>query len=330
LGLFDDIKALCDDERFDPMIERWKEQLEHNVPKLEDNVNRFREWGALRAYTSFSKTVASGNTFSLRYLGQEVGILTISKEEVKLKISKNNKNESIAKKYFNFDKEGTFHWRSPEAKEFRKHFGQNPRPLKKIGIEHLIEAEFLKQMAIRTRDKFGGSMRNIQPVLLAGCPFQFPMPISGHKGTPKLSKGNVDILARRGVGKGIKISIWELKKPGKTDEAIKQAYIYSVTLIKMLRSKSGQFWYRDIIGFNGQIPHGLEVECVVAVSLEEKQRPSFEKKLLEFYEVNTRKIGNDTIIPYVAHYEWNELDKTTVNVKLFQLAENRGLIERSI
>ncbi len=72
---------------------------------------------------------------------------------------------------------------------------------------------------------------------------------------PKPTNGNIDILARRGTGKGTKISIWELKRPQTTAHAISQAYIYSVTLLKMLRTpQSGDIWYQDIIGFGRKVP----------------------------------------------------------------------------
>jgi hypothetical protein len=58
--------------------------------------------------------------------------------------------------------------------------------------------------------------------MLGGFPFQFPLPISGNTGVPKLTDGNIDILARRGSGKGTKISVWELKRPNTTAHAISQ------------------------------------------------------------------------------------------------------------
>jgi hypothetical protein len=162
-----------------------------------------------------------------------------------------------------------------------------------------------------TRNKFNGTLQGIQPVMLCGFPFQFPLPISGNTGVPKLNKGkgNIDILARRGTGKGTKISVWELKRPGTTAHAIPQAYIYAVTLLRMLRTaQSGDIWYRDIIGFGCKVPDKLTIESVVAVSIaSDRKRREFEDKLRAFKSENPLTVGNDTIRLLIAHYEKNPL-----------------------
>jgi hypothetical protein len=212
-------------------------------------------------------------------------------------------------KYFGISKKGEFPWRGPEAAEFRKHF-KNLDPFNQKGRiqEHSIESEFLMQMADDTAKKFDGTLKNIQPVLWAGCPFQFPLPISGSRGVPKPTEGNIDILARCGTGKGTRISIWELKKPGTTAKAIEQVYIYSVTLIKMLRSASGAEWYQDIIGFKGKVPDKLTIESVIAVRIKsQRQQDIFTSKIQKFKSENSLNIGNDTIKTCVAYYEENPL-----------------------
>jgi len=165
-----------------------------------------------------------------------------------------------------------------------------------------------------TGNKFHGTLRGIQPVLLEGFPFQFPLPISGNSGGPKPGNGNIDILSRRGLGKGTKISIWELKRPKTTGHAIEQAYIYAVTLLKMLRTpKTGHIWYRDIIGFGTDVPDRLTVECVVAVSIAtQKNRDVFEEKLKTFKENNSLLVGGDTINFFIAHYEKDSMAVTLV------------------
>jgi hypothetical protein len=158
-----------------------------------------------------------------------------------------------------------------------------------------------------TRNKFNGTLRGIQPVTLGGFPFQFPVPISGCRGVPRLTKGNIDILARRGTGKGTKISVWELKRPKTTAHAISQAYIYSVTLLKMLRThRSGDIWYRDIIGFGCKVPDKLAIESVVAVSIaDDRNRKVFEDKLRAFKSETSLSVGTDTINLHIAHYREN-------------------------
>jgi hypothetical protein len=83
------------------------------------------------------------------------------------------------------------------------------------------------------------------------------------------------------------------------------AIIYSVTLIKMLRSPhSGDIWYRDIIGFGCKVPGKLTIESVVAVSIASGQnRKAFEDKLRKFKSQNPLTMGNDKISLHIAHYQ---------------------------
>jgi hypothetical protein len=284
---------------------KWAKKLKDNENTVRESAKKFHEWHPLHVYLSVTRAMNARISFSLRYQGQEVASLSVNGDDVHLVIS--SKTAENNKKYFSIiNKPGEFLWRGKDAAEFRKQF-KNPNRLNGKGRvpEHRVESEFLKQMADDTSGKFAGTLKNIQPVLWAGCPFQFPLPISGNTGVPKPGKGNIDILARRRTGKGTRISIWELKKPGTTAHAIEQAYIYSVTLIKMLRSKPwGDFWYNNIIGFKGKVPDKLSIESVVAVSIKsERNQSAFTAKLQEFKAKNSLNVGNDSIKLFVAHYQ---------------------------
>ena len=130
-----------------------------------------------------------------------------------------------------------------------------------------------------------------------------PVPISGNTGAPIRKKGNIDIVARRRVGNRTRLSIWELKRPGITANAIEQAYIYGVTVLKMLREKEyGHVWYKEIFGFNGKMPDRLTIECVVAVSLEDQKKEEYLKKLQRFVTNTPLGVEGDTIEIYLANY----------------------------
>lgn len=169
-------------------------------------------------------------------------------------------------------------------------------------------------MSADSKKQFEGTfLENIQPVFFAGFPLQFPLPISSNTGKPKASRGNIDIVVRRGTGRGTKISIWELKKPNATGNAIEQTYIYAVTMLKVLRSRrSGKAWYQDIFGFKGNLPSKLTIEAVVAVSIEnEKKKTAFVEDFEEFKNANKFQIGNDTIKLYLAHYHFDGQSKSS-------------------
>jgi len=306
MTLLQQIEGLWTTNQADGIAAKWAKKLKDNEATVRESAKKFHEWHPLHVYLSVTRAMNASISFSLRYQGQEVASLSVKKgDDIHLVISP--KTAENNKKYFNIiNKPGEFLWRGKDAADIRKQF-KNPNHLNGKGRvpEHRVESEFLKQMADDTSGKFDGTLNNIQPVLWAGCPFQFPLPISGNTGVPKFGKGNIDILARHGSGKGTKISIWELKKPNTTAHAIEQAYIYSVTLIKMLRSKPwGDFWYNNIIGFKGKVPDKLSIESVVAVSIKsERSKRAFTAKLQEFKAKNSLKVGNDSIKLFVAYYQ---------------------------
>ena len=94
-----------------------------------------------------------------------------------------------------------------------------------------------------------------------------------------------------------------MKRPGVKAHAIEQAYIYGITLLKMLRSEeSGHIWYNHIFGFNGRMPKKITVECVVAVSLPDQKFEELSSELRCFVAKNPLRVGGDTIEFYLANY----------------------------
>lgn len=163
-------------------------------------------------------------------------------------------------------------------------------------------------------------LQSIQPVSLAGCRFQFPLPLSASSGAPKDSRGNIDILARRGSGRGTKLSVWELKKPEVADRAIEQAYIYAVTLQKLLRSPSGNFWYQKVFGFKGAVPSKIVIESVAAVSLKsDKKRRKIESEFQALLSSTQFQVGNDLIVPHLVYYDFEPKQESShLKLSFFQ------------
>ncbi len=287
------------------MGDQWARTLADSQANLLKAAKTFHQWEPLKVYLSVSRATKQPRVaFSLRYQGQHVANLLVdllAGGSPLLEIDK--KTTTTNQSYFEIDLEGKFGWRNNEAKKFRKHF-KHPGPKARVrSEEHRIEAMFLAQMAENTSEKFNGTLKNIQPVLLADCPFQLPVPISGNTGEPVEKRGNIDIVARRRVGNRTRLSIWELKRPGITAHAIEQAYIYGVTVLKMLRAKdSGLIWYKYVFGFNGKMPDKLAIECVVAVSLIDRKKDAFLKEFCCFVKENSLAIGSDTIEFYLANY----------------------------
>jgi len=283
----------------------WDNDLIGSQEVLLKAAKTFHQWEPLKVYLSVARAKKKRIAFSLRYQGQHVADLLVDGSP-QLHIDKNTADKN--KKYFGVGQEGHFDWTGEESKKFRRHFknlGAEPRGRSE---EHRIESIFLQQMADSSSKIFNNTMKNnIQPVLLAGCPFQLPVPISGNTGKPEAKRGNIDIMARRRVGNRTRLSIWELKRPGVKAQAIeqayRQAYIYGVTVLKMLRAEeSGHIWYKDVLGFNGKMPDRMTIECVIAVSLDDIKAAEALGKLRRFVTENSLQIEGDTIEFYLASY----------------------------
>jgi hypothetical protein len=302
MALLDDIEAAWTPEHV-VTVEGWAADLEKNLSYFAKASKQFKVTSPLDVYLTVSRAKQSTARFSIRFLGQEVAELLV-KEDISLAINK--KLAGTNKKYFEIAEQGVFLWNSARGIAFRKHFKAINQKSTTVGVlEHRIEAEFLKQMARGDRGKFAGTLAGIQPISLAGCRFQFPLPISASTGKPKSSRGNIDILARRGNGRGTRLSVWELKAPDTMASSIEQAYIYAVTLLKMLRSPSGGFWYQQVFGFKGDVPKKLTVESVVAVSFSsESKKQKFEAKFDAFSQSAELRVGEDMIKLCFAYYDY--------------------------
>lgn len=309
MNLLEQINALWNED-LEAKTCGWARDVVAKKHLVEAMTTQFHEWAPLYVYTSVARVKGSGPTFSLRYEGQEVAELDVKEGEVWLRISQQTRDNNV--RYFEVDLEGRWPWQGEQAATFRRAFKNLPPERDTRSTEKRIEAEFLRQMT-GDSSKFDGTLKHIRPVLIAGCPFQFPLPISGNKGVPEVNgngKGSIDILARRGTGAASRLSVWELKAPGaeKASRPIEQAYIYAVQLVKMLRSPSGRLWFKEVSGYGRELPERLVVESVAAVCpAVVADRAAFEQRLADFKESTPLIIETsgfrDEIRPLAAYYK---------------------------
>lgn len=283
-------------------LDKWLYACKDGESKIRNARKEFHQWNPLKVYVSVDKAKLKKNfIFSLRFFGQEVAELFVKdKFNLMLHINKNHKNNN--EKYFkNNLKEGKYFWNSKEAKDFRAFFkkliiDQNGTPKIK-STEHRIESKFIEEM-LKGSGKFGQPGIKIQPIKLGGCPLQFPIPFAANTGKPLAKTGHIDILARRKAKNNkTRLSVWELKRPNTYKKAASQAFIYALQLLKILRSDKGNEWY-NLFGFTGKVPKSLEVEAVVAITANQKNRFDFEKENFVKNEIN-----GDVIKLYAVYYE---------------------------
>jgi hypothetical protein len=208
----------------------------------------------------------------LRYLGQEVAKLKSTANNITISTDgydiKNNRDFGCNICLKNAD------WKSANASKFRKYFSTNPKRSKISGkgneehrIESLLLTEFSKKSSLNKQ------IKNIQPVKLAGIArFQMPTPLCAsnlknlkYSGS---SGGGIDILSRAGIAKNTKLCVMEVKDQNDKKEppkkVIKQCLVYATFISELLRSNSGDDWWK-LFGFNGNVPKRLDlnVACVM-------------------------------------------------------------------
>lgn len=291
-------------ENYDMWSNSWNDyadRINANIELIQNKRGTFNEWHPLKIYMSVKEAKEVRGKFSVRFKGQEVAFLKVN-NDLKPMLTIDKELSISNSKYFSINIEpGEYHWISEHAKKFRADF--KACKVKQGSIEeHMLESLILDEMEKKDeKEKFVGTMRDIQPVeLIDKIRFQMPIPISGHTGKPEYKgsrgKGNIDILARVGSGGGTKIGVIELKRDNIASYkyAASQSIIYTTCLRYLLRDdKMGLKWWK-IFGFLRKIPKKLKLYSIVMIpeSLSDKYY-----KELKILNINNNEIGieNDVI-----------------------------------
>ena len=258
----------------------WKSRYEGyilNIEKTRAKRSRrdFNKPEGLSLYSSVSKR--DGKTYVLRFDGQSVCRVECSGKGVMLiPLEKTNK-EYFKEEYTDLQMSEGVEWSSPEARNFRRFFRNKSKEANSIKLkspEHRLENRLLKEFAKKTRAE-GKVLCNIQPVRLYDCFFQFPTPLKASDHEPEYSKqygGGIDILARvKSVDGNSRICVMELKDENKKNEsqadAMKQAVTYSVFIANLLRSESGEDWWKFFMnrGSKTNVPDYLNIDVVTVM-----------------------------------------------------------------
>jgi len=300
--------------------DEWKKRFEvyadiinNNIDNIKNIKSKFNLRDQLFLYINITESKKNHPKFNLRYLGQNVANLSIESNDVIISTSKYNKTN---KDHFNCSIElSNTEWKSNKAKEFRKHYSnkraRNPK-LPKKNNEHRIESLLLTEFSKNKRSE--KNLINIQPVKLVGIArFQMPTPISASKKPFKYSNhkgGGIDILARVGTGPNTKLCIMEIKDENKHKDdpmkAIEQGLAYAVFIRELLRSASGETWWK-LFGFKLSVPKKLKLSVACVMPLNENKYnndTSFKGKSIT--------IGEDTINIHYLYFGEN-------NNKIFKI-----------
>lgn len=314
--LYEATKAIWKSHDCEALSYRWANELEAAIIKAK-TITRFNEWKPLKVFTSLSNARKPKPIFSLRYQGQEVAEL-VAENIPALSIKTSHETNNL-KGFGLRTPSGKFTWNSPDAASFRKLFKELKQSKSNPFIMKSDEA-WLQSIIFDTMVKSGvDGYHACQPVLFDRFPFQCPLPISANSGGPKASKGNLDILARRGQG-NTHPAIWELKKPKTCKTALEQVYIYGVTLALMLRGVGGDLWYKNM-GYSGKLnkDKALTIDLILALTKDRDEELSNHLKAF----TDSMKLVDENVIlkPYVAYYEWDKSKDKVVIEQLIDLSK---------
>lgn len=252
----------------------------------------FRGCQNLHFYITIANIKNKRRCFDIRYLGQSVGKISVSRNKVYLTVDKKQaKNNEI----FGYDvrKIGEINrseWQSKEARRFRKFFEECDK-LPRIK-EHMVESALLSELSKeQAKNK---TLCNIQPIDFAGVRFHMVTGISASKAKKekteiKTGYGPIDILCRRRIGNRARLAIIEVKDENKStesfDDAMKQAISYAMFIRELIHSPAGDDWM-EIWGLKEQRrvaeekKTGYTIDCIVAMP-EGLTKPEYEGDVLD-------------------------------------------------
>jgi hypothetical protein len=289
------VKSLLEaNKEWEDRYSSYTDQIKKKSIKLKKGRSLFHEWKPLFVYTSISTTKGKIE-YDLRFLGQSVATIKINKDNKILITSKDNENN----KYFDISKTiKDAEWSGDDTRIFCKQFAEARKKGKEPkSHEHRVENELLVEFS-KTK-KTGKKLRNIQPVKLFGMFFQMRTPLAASGGEIKYAEksgGGIDILSRvKHKNNKTHLCIMELKDENTAKEpptkAMRQAVAYATFIASLLRSKSGNEWYK-LFGFAKEVPDKLDIDVVIVMPKDKTRNEVFgntievsEKTTLHLYSL---------------------------------------------
>lgn len=282
-------KLLSDNIEWINRYKNYAKKIARNQPIHKNGRTKFRIFSPFYLYTSISNLLKDNVlNYDLRFLGQSVALIKIKQGAVIITTNKNK--DSSNKKYFDIDVPlRDVKWNSYIANKFRSEFNKC-RSVRGHSKEHKIESALLSEF--KGNIKSQKALYNIQPVLLAKSFFQMATPIKASLSEIKYAGakgGGIDILARvRHKDNSIKLCVMELKDEYTNSEpppkVMNQAIAYATFIANLLRSESGNNWYK-LFGFKGNVPEILTIDVSIVMPYPIKGEPEdFNKERIKILE----------------------------------------------
>lgn len=296
----------------------WIERYVGYAEKILDNKElgqyrkNFNESDHLHFYINTTQATTTRKDKELkldvRCFGQSVAELTARKDDIYITTDgKDKNNQDYFKCNITLDK--NVRWRDEKATEFRSFFSeitkQSDNIIKIKSEEFKVQNILLKEFSKKEWEN--KPIINIQPVRVHGVWFGMPTPLSAsdheclsyanHNG------GNIDILARTGLGSISNcLTVIEVKDENLKKEppriVLKQAMHYAVFIRELLRSKSGDNWYK-ILGYSNEMPKKLKIRVACAMPYED------ESEIDTSFREDTYEIENDILECHYIYFKYD-------------------------
>lgn len=260
--------------------------IEANIDKLKEAAKKFHNWKPFNIYLNLSQTKDNSDVFvfSLRYIGQEVADIKVNLKDGTVLID-TTKYDQHNKDYFDCQIElKNIDWsKEQSAKAFRKYFAElDMCSVSTHSKEHEYESLLLTEFNKSPKTQFKG----IKPISIikARFPMKTPLLASDKKGVKIESRpgrgGGIDLFTRTKVDGQVRLNVMELKDEYSNSEppqkVIRQAIKYAVFIQQLLRSGSGEVWWK-LFGFSKPLPEKLIINatCIIPTNKKGSNDTSF-------------------------------------------------------
>ncbi len=290
-------KIISKSKEWQVLYDKQANTMLENKQLLDQFYKEVKNYEHLQFYlTEVSPTLPNIFTIQVKYLGQPVATIAISKDNTT--ISTDLYNE-LNKKIYGCDIQLKAQYlKSKETISFLEYF-KDIIPKNKINeqahLESMLLAEFSKTSSA-TKLLIG-----IQPIKYANIFYPIPIMLD-----PKEKTSFIELLTRTKIRK---LTIIETMKEDQTPETVlTQATHKAVFLCNLLHTEKGQEWYR-IMGFNGKVTSHLTIKVCIAIP------ESLKAKVKEFepYELSAE---TDNIEYHYMTYETDGAKITKIDTTL--------------
>jgi len=267
----------------------YAKQIKKNERFYKEGISKFQVKAPLYRYTNISSVKDKKLEYDIRFCGQSIATVKVKNDIVKIS-TKHDKNTS----YFGVDIQlDNADWKDKLSSKFRAAFTKELHKEEKgKSSEHHVENILLSEFGKKKSEN--KKLCNIQPIKLCGLFFQMPTPLgasiepinyTAEKG------GRIDILTRvRHKDNSVRLCVMELKDENIDKEpphkVMFQAIVYATFIARLLRSKTGNEWYK-IFGFGKDVPKSLIINVSIVMPYDKDRNENFEESEIIQVSENT-------------------------------------------